>query len=157
MTLGRWTSFMRKWVGFVSGVAVVVSSLLLLSVYVHYRIEFPKEKALVDSLKEQARTDPDVQGVLQPETARQHELAVARRTAYDRGALILLVSAVAFLAWLKWLRPASSGHCRQNQGKSLNPRRRHLSYLFRRPTGRNAVGIGNPSPSISGRWMKLSP
>jgi NADH-quinone oxidoreductase subunit F len=119
MTLGRWTSFMRKWAGFVSGVAVVVSSLLLLSVYVHYRIEFPKEKALVDSLKEQARSDPGVQGVLQPETARQHELAVARRTAYDRGALILLVSAVVFLAWLKWLRPASSEPIPAKSGEEL--------------------------------------
>jgi len=102
--------------GFVSGVAVVVPRCLMLSVYVHYPRRYPKEKALVDSLKQRPRRSGG-SGYPAAGNGRQHELAVARRIAYDRSSLILLLSAVVFpgvaevvAACLEW---TNSGQIRE--------------------------------------------
>jgi NADH-quinone oxidoreductase subunit F len=94
-----------KWLGPLAALTAAVAAVWLLSVYIHARRLQPVEKALVDSLKEKAKTDSEVQKVLQPETDRQHEAAVVRRNVYRRGGFVLLFAAAAFLAWAKWLRP----------------------------------------------------
>jgi NADH-quinone oxidoreductase subunit F len=83
----------------------VAAALCLLSFYIHARLVTPGEKALVDSLKLQAKTDAETQKVLQPEFDRQHQELVIRRYAYNWGGLLLLVSTGVFFAWFKWLRP----------------------------------------------------
>jgi len=83
----------------------VAAALLLLSFYVHARLVTPGEKALVDSLKLQAKTDAAIQKVLQPELDRQHQELVIRRNAYNWGGLLLLASTGVFFAWFTWLRP----------------------------------------------------
>jgi hypothetical protein len=40
-----------------------------------------------------------------PELDRQGREVIAQRNAYDRGGIILLISAVAMIAWLGWFRP----------------------------------------------------
>jgi hypothetical protein len=64
-----------------------------------------EETALADSLREKAKTDAEIQKVLQPELDRQQKAAVARRRVYDRGGLTLLISAALLTAWLRWFRP----------------------------------------------------
>jgi NADH:ubiquinone oxidoreductase subunit F (NADH-binding)/NADH:ubiquinone oxidoreductase subunit E/(2Fe-2S) ferredoxin/Pyruvate/2-oxoacid:ferredoxin oxidoreductase delta subunit len=105
MKTGRWKSIARTWVGIVAGLTATIAAVWLLSVYIHARRVDPVEKALVDSLRAKARTDAEVQKILQPELDREHASLVKRHNAYDRGGLLLLVSAGIFLAWFKWLRP----------------------------------------------------
>ncbi len=100
-----WKSVVRSWIGPVAACAVVIAAALLLSVQIHARRIAPTEKAYVDDLKQKARSDREIQKVLQPELDRQHQAAVRRRAVYDRGGLLLLIMAGIFLAWFKWLRP----------------------------------------------------
>ena len=100
-----WKSIARSWMGIVAACAAVVAAVWLLSVHIHARILAPAEKAYVDELKQKARTDTEIQKILQPELDRQHQSAVRRRTTYNRSGLLLLVMAGIFLAWFKWLRP----------------------------------------------------
>ena len=66
---------------------------------------YPADKALVESLKEKAKNEAGIQKILQPELDRQLKEVAARRHAYDRGGIILLISAAAMIAWLGWFRP----------------------------------------------------
>ncbi len=104
MTGGRLRSIASKWLGVAAALVSVIAAVWLVSVYLHARRVLPVEKALVESLKEKAKTDAEVQKVLQPETDRQHDAAVARRNSYRRGGLTLLIASATFLAWAKWLR-----------------------------------------------------
>ncbi len=104
MNLG-WKHFARPWVGTVAALGAVVAACWLLGVYIQARRVTPVEKALVDSLKEKARTDSEVQKILQPELDREHESLVRRRNAYRRGGLLLLISLGCFLVWYRF-RPA---------------------------------------------------
>ncbi len=85
---------------------VIASAAWLTAEYVHsVRVTSP-EKALVESLKERARTDPTVhKTLLQPEFDRQREALERRVTAYRRGGLLLLVSLACLVAWSNWLKP----------------------------------------------------
>lgn len=66
----------------------------------------PSDKALVESLKERARTDATIHPqLLQPEFDRQRLALERRLTVYRWGGLLLLVSLGVFLAWIKWLKP----------------------------------------------------
>jgi NADH-quinone oxidoreductase subunit F len=94
--------------GMAAAVIAAIAAVWLLSVYIHACRVLPVEKALVESLKEKARTDAEVQKILQPETDRQHEATVARRNTYRRAGLVLLFASAAFLAWAKWLRQAEA-------------------------------------------------
>ncbi len=105
MKNGSWKSIAKSWVGIIAACAAVVAAVWLLSVHIHARIVIPVEKAYVDELKEKARTDSEIQKILQPELDRQHQSAVSRRNVYNRGGLLLLVMAGVFLAWCQWLRP----------------------------------------------------
>ena len=102
---GYWKSMARTWIGIVAAFAAAIAAVWLLSVYIHARRVDPVEKALVDSLKAKARTDAEVQKVLQPELNRQHESLVRRRNAYRRGGIALLLSVGISLAWFRWFRP----------------------------------------------------
>jgi hypothetical protein len=101
----HWEAVARTWIGILSGVIVAVSAAWLLTVYIHAWRVLPAEKVLVDSLKEKAKTDAEIQKILQPELDRQHNAAMARRYAYSRGGGSLLLAAAALMAWLTWLRP----------------------------------------------------
>jgi polyferredoxin len=100
-----WEGAARTWTGIAAAVLVAVSAVWLLTTYIRAHYSAPREKALVESLVEKAKTDAEVQKVLQPELNRQHEAGVARRKVYDRGGITLLVSAGVLLAWFTWLRP----------------------------------------------------
>jgi NADH-quinone oxidoreductase subunit F len=91
---------------FVVGLVAVVSAGWLLAAYVHARRVEPVEKALIDTLKTQARTDPSVQKILQPELDRQTKVLAARRLVYRRTGLVSLISGAVFLLWRQWRRPA---------------------------------------------------
>jgi NADH-quinone oxidoreductase subunit F len=122
----------RAWLGMISGVVALGASAWLLTVYIHARIVLPREKVLVDTLKEKARTDSTVQTVLQPELDRQHLAAAARRRAYRAGGIVLLVAAAVFLGWSRWLRP----------------QRRQYTAVERKTV---APSIPEPAPAISAR------
>ncbi len=109
MTAERWKSMVRSWIGIVAACITTIAAVWLLAVTIDARRATPIDKALVDSLKEKAKTDVEVQKILNPELDRQHESLVRRRNAYRRGGLLLLISAGCFLAWFKWLRSAPRG------------------------------------------------
>jgi polyferredoxin len=100
-----WQAVVRTWAGVIAALIIGASVIWMLSYYVQYRRVYPAEKALIESLKEKARNDAEIQKILQPEFKRQHEAAVVRRHVYDRGGEILIFSAAALIAWLSWFRP----------------------------------------------------
>ena len=106
MKPGKVLTIVRSWFGVVAAAIVISSGAWLAAEYVHaVRVTSP-EKALVESLKERARTDATVhKTLLQPEFDRQREALERRVTSYRRGGLLLLVSLGSFIAWLNWLRP----------------------------------------------------
>jgi ferredoxin len=106
MKPGNVRTALRSWIGVVAAAVVLVSAAWLAAEYAHaVRVASP-EKALVESLKERARTDPTVhKALLQPEFDRQREALERRVTAYRRAGLLLLVSLGSFIAWSNWLKP----------------------------------------------------
>ncbi len=101
-----WEAVARTWVGILTSGILVLSSMLLLGTYVQARRVQPAQKVLVDSLKEKAINDAEIQKILQPELERQHNSAVLRRSIYSLGGDTLLISAVIFLFWLARFRPS---------------------------------------------------
>ncbi len=99
------TAILRSWTGTIAACVAAVAAIWLLSVFIHAWRVIPGEKVLVDSLKEKARTNAEIQKILQPELDRQHEELVKRRNAYRRGGILLLVASGSFLIWFKWFRP----------------------------------------------------
>ena len=61
MKLDRWKSIARSWTGIAAGLTAVLASAWLLSVYIHAVRVTPVETALVDDLKEKAKSDTEVQ------------------------------------------------------------------------------------------------
>ena len=100
-----WTAVVRTWTGIIAILLVTVSSIWLFATYLRAQSVLAEEKALIESLKEEAKHDASVQDVLQPELDRQHKAAVARRLVYDLGGWIVVVSAGLLIAWFMWLRP----------------------------------------------------
>jgi NADH-quinone oxidoreductase subunit F len=98
-------SIARVWMGPAAALAATLAAVCLLGFYLHARIVTPIEKARVEALKLEAKTDIEVQKVLLPEFERQHQELVVRRIAYRYAGLVLLISAGVFVAWLRWLRP----------------------------------------------------
>jgi NADH-quinone oxidoreductase subunit F len=94
--------YVRAWLGTLAAAIAAGAVIWLLAVYIHARIVTPGETALVESLKEKAKTDASIQKVLQPELDRQHLAAMSRRRAYDRGGIALLIASMVFLAWHRW-------------------------------------------------------
>ncbi len=111
--------FLRTWIGILSLSVALAAALWLLAVYVQAVRITPVDKARVDSLKEKAKTDAEVQKTLQPELDRQHESLVTRRNAYRRSGLLLLISAGIFLAWFKWLRPKNRAAAGESTARSV--------------------------------------
>ncbi len=141
MKRGRWISIVRSWTGIVAAFIALVAALWLLSVYINARRIDPVDKALVESLKEKAKTDAEIQKILQPEFDRQHQVLVRRRKIYDWGGLALLVSGGILVAWLRWLRPE------HGQWAGMPPIL--LKYLERasRRSVAPAAGIQLPGPA----------
>jgi ferredoxin len=105
----RWEAIARTWTGIAAGLIVAISCVWLLTTHFQARQAAREETALADSLREKAKTDAEIQKILQPELDRQLQAAVARRRIYDRGGLALLLSAALLTAWLRWLRPKQGG------------------------------------------------
>src|SRR3990172_9491826 len=113
MSDARGVPIVRTWLGPAALAVVLVSAGWLLALWVPFHLAEPQDLAFVQSLREQARTDPDVQKVLLPETDRQTKMLVLRRTVYPRLGLVLAISVGVLLAWIRWLRP--------DQGTSTAP------------------------------------
>lgn len=102
----HWEAVSRTWIGIAAGLIILLAGVWLLTTYVRANREVREGLALADSLREKAKTDAEVQKILQPELDRQHKAAMARRRIYDLGGLTLLISAALLIAWFRWLRPA---------------------------------------------------
>ncbi len=96
----------RSWIGVIAAVIVVGAAAWLVIEYVHAVRVAPGEKALVESLKERARTDATIhKALLQPEYDRQRLALERRAREYKVGGILLLASVASFLIWIKWLKP----------------------------------------------------
>ncbi len=106
MSRTRLATVARSWGGLAAAAIALCSAAWLVAEYVHAVRVAPVEKALVESLKERARTDGTIhQKLLQPEFDRQR-LALERRHAiYNRVGLLLVVSLGVWVAWFRWFRP----------------------------------------------------
>jgi hypothetical protein len=113
--LRPWEAVARTLVGPAAGLIIVLSLGTLLTTYIVQKHAAPRDKALVESLKEKSKTDAEVQKILKPEWDRQHKAAVVRRILYDRVGTTLLVSAGILIFWLTWFRP------KQGSGAGLPP------------------------------------
>ncbi len=101
-------SLVRSWLGIVAAVLVLGSAGLLTAEYVHAVRVTPAEKALVESLKVQAKTDFEIhKKILRPEFDRQKAESTRRQAIYRNAGVVLLVSLGVFLAWLRWLKPGT--------------------------------------------------
>jgi outer membrane PBP1 activator LpoA protein len=106
MTRERLTAVARSWGGLAAAAIALCSAVWLAAEYAHaVRVE-SGEKAQVEALKAQARTDPTIhQKLLQPEFDRQRESLERRHAVYNRVGLLLVVSLGVWVAWFRWLRP----------------------------------------------------
>jgi NADH:ubiquinone oxidoreductase subunit F (NADH-binding)/NADH:ubiquinone oxidoreductase subunit E/NAD-dependent dihydropyrimidine dehydrogenase PreA subunit len=109
MSRARRTAVARSWLGVAAAIVALASAIWLASEYAYARYITPIEAARVAALKEQAKTDAEVQKVLKPEWDRQHEELVGRRSAYRIGGVTLLAAIGVFFAWMRWLRPDEDG------------------------------------------------
>jgi polyferredoxin len=98
-------AIVRTWSGLVAGLIVVLSLGFLLTTYVIQKRTASRDKALIESLTEDARNDAAVQKIIQPELERQQKVLAFRRHVYDRVGWILPFSAALLIAWLNWFRP----------------------------------------------------
>jgi len=106
MNRGKLTAVARSWCGLTAAAIALCSAVWLVAEYVHAVRVAPVEKALVESLKERARTDGTVhQKLLQPEFDRQRESLARRHAVYNRVGLLLVVSLGVWVAWFRWFRP----------------------------------------------------
>jgi polyferredoxin len=130
-TSGYWESVVRTWIGILSGAILLFCAIWLAAVYVHAQRMQPGEKVLIETLKEKAKTDAEVQKILQPELNRQHDKGVFRRKTYDRVGTSLLISAGILIFWLIWLRP--------KQGTGAGVPRGLLKYLEKSAEAKRTV------------------
>jgi NADH-quinone oxidoreductase subunit F len=101
----RWIGATRSWLGIVAGILAIAAAVWIFSVYIHARVVDPANAARVEALKEEAKTDTKVQEILQPDLEKQYLSLYKRRSAYDLGGSVLLVSIGIFLVWIRWIRP----------------------------------------------------
>lgn len=101
----RWQAVVRTWTGILASLVLAASISVLLGTYLRAQHAIPRDKALVDSLREKSKDDAEIQKVLQPELQRQHYMAAYRRQVYNIGGQALLISAIILMLWLTWLRP----------------------------------------------------
>lgn len=106
MNSTRLAAFARTWLGLATLLVVAVSAGRLLAVWIPAYLGEPAHLAYVESLREKARTDPEVQKILQAETDRETKALALRRAVYTRVGLVFVISAGIFVAWIRWLRPA---------------------------------------------------
>jgi len=106
MSGGRLTAVARSWGGPAAAAIALCSAVWLAAEYAQAVRVAPAEKALVESLKERARTDATVhQKLLQPEFDRQRESLARRHAVYNRVGFVLVVSLGIWIVWYRWLRP----------------------------------------------------
>jgi ferredoxin len=107
MSSRRLGAVVRSWLGLAAAAITLCSAAWLTGEYIRAALAVPGETALVESLKEQAKTDAAVHPkLLQPEFDRQRLALERRLNVYRRAGLLLLVSVGFFVAWIHWLRPA---------------------------------------------------
>ena len=137
----KWESITRTWTGIIAALILAVCSLWLLSTYIHARSVEAADKATVESLKEKAKSDAEIQKILQPELDRQHKAAVARRNVYNRGGALLLISSAVFVTWFRGFRP--------KQGTGAGAPAMILKYLEKPPERRPKISRKPTNESIS--------
>ncbi len=137
---GKLESIARTWTGITAALLLAVCALWLLSTYIHARRVDAADKATVESLKEKAKSDAEIQKVLQPELDRQHKAAVGRRNIYNRGGALLLISSAVFVAWFRGFRP--------KQGTGAGAPAMVLKYLEKPPERRPKISRKPTNESI---------
>lgn len=106
MRPGRPAAFVRSWLGLAAAAIALCSAAWLTGEYIYAAWVAGPDKALVESLKERAKSDATIHPkLLQPEFDRQRVALERRHTIYRWGGLLLVISAGVFLAWAKWLTP----------------------------------------------------
>ncbi len=96
----------RSWIGVITALIVFGAATWLVVEYVDAVRVAPRDKALVESLKERARTDATIhKTLLQPEYDRQRLALQRRAREYRAGGILLLASVTLFLIWIKGLKP----------------------------------------------------
>jgi hypothetical protein len=106
MRAGKLAAIARSWVGLAAAAIAFCSAAWLTAEYAYAVRVAPAEKALVEALKVQARTDPTVhQKLLQPEFDRQRKALERRHAVYNRVGPVLVVARGVWVAWFRWLRP----------------------------------------------------
>jgi ferredoxin len=138
----KWEAVARSWIGIVAILAMTISTTWVLATYVHARRVLHADKVLVETLKEQAKSDTEVQKVLQPELDRQHRGSAERRKVYSSGGIVLLISAGFLLAWLRWLRP--------RPGTGAGVPQKFLKYLEQSPKKPARIVRKKPNAGDSG-------
>jgi hypothetical protein len=69
----RWVLTIRSWLGIAAGIAAVAAAAWILSVYIHARMIDPENAARVEALKEEAKTNTEIQEILQPDLEVQYQ------------------------------------------------------------------------------------
>ena len=106
MSGARLTAVARSWGGLAAAAIALCAAVWLTGEYIHAVRVAPGEKALVEALKVQARTDPAIHlKLLQPEFDRQRESLARRHAVYNRVGPVLVISLGIWVAWFRSLRP----------------------------------------------------
>ncbi len=141
----RWILTIRSWLGIAGGILAIAAAVWILTVYIHARIVDPDNAARVEALKEEAKTDTEVQEILQPELEQQYQSLKQRRFAYDLGGVVLLISLGILFAWTRWLRPGPDEWTGIPKGWI-----RHLTFRVDTETRPLPAVLKKPSPEIPG-------
>ena len=92
MKTRRPAAVVRSWIGLAAAAIALCSAVWLTGEYIHAVWVTPADTALVESLKERARTDGTIHAeLLQPEFDRQRLALERRQTVYRWGGLVLLI------------------------------------------------------------------
>jgi NADH-quinone oxidoreductase subunit F len=102
----RVTSVVRSWLGLAAAAIALCAAVWLAVEFIRGAAVVSSDKARIEALKEQAKTDPTIhQKLLQPEFDRQRVVLERRHAIYKRVAPALLAALAILLAWFRWFRP----------------------------------------------------
>ena len=102
----RTIAIVRSWAGLAAAALALCAATGLAVEYIHGAAVAPSEKALIEALKAQARTDATIHKTrLQPEFDRQRAALERRHAIYKSVGPVLLISLAVLLASFRWFRP----------------------------------------------------
>jgi|GEM_PF-6012 len=91
--------------GILAGFIAIAAAAWLLSVYYQALTVDPEISAQIKVMLNEGENDPATQENFQVELETLRQTLAQRRTAYNTGGLVLLVSVGFFLVWIRWLHP----------------------------------------------------